>query len=226
MDLDGLLPLPAYSISAAQMIAAPPSTVWQELVGLPMSALTVGFSLTLLRHLPAVLAGRERRVRGSDTFLAATPIPVIYEDRPRQLISGGVSQAWKVIGGQKPPTLDVVGLRDWAEPGWITVVMAFDLVDLPQEGGTRLSTETRIGVTDPETARVFAPYWWAIKASSALIRREVLAQVKRRAERETDDHCAAPDVGARIRSVRHVTTHPPIRSELETPLIRGCQRDS
>ena len=78
MDLDAVLPHPDYSISAARAITAPPSVVWQELVALPLSALSIGFPLTVLRHLPAVLAGRERRTRGSDTFLAATPIPVIF----------------------------------------------------------------------------------------------------------------------------------------------------
>ena len=182
MDLDTVLPRPVYSISAERLISAPPSAVWEELVGLPMSALTVGFPLTALRHLPDVLAGRQRRVSGSDTFLAATPIPVIFRHRPRQLISGGASQAWKVTGAQTPPTLDLAGLRGWAEPGWITVVMAFDLEELPGGRGTRLSTQTRIGITDPATARAFRPYWWLIKAGSALIRREVLKQVQRRAE--------------------------------------------
>jgi hypothetical protein len=52
----------------------------------------------------------------------------------------------------------------------------------PTPGGTRFSTETRILATDPKTRRVFEPYWFLIRASSAAIRREVLRVVAREAE--------------------------------------------
>lgn len=182
MNLDALLPDPAYRIAASRVIDTPPAVVWRELVTLPMSALPGGFLLTLLRHGPDVLVGNERRVSGRDTFLAATPIPVLVCHEPRQLVSAGISQAWKVIGGNRAPVLDAAEFRAWATPGWIKVTMSFDLVEVPGRRGTLLSTETRIGVLDAGTARRFAPYWWMIRAGSVLIRREVLAAVKRRAE--------------------------------------------
>ena len=179
--LDELVPDPSYRISAAVDVLAPPGIVWRSLVALPMSALPTGYPLTLLRHLPGVLALAERRVRGGDTFLDATPIPVVVSDPPRLLISAGLSQAWKPFAAQ-PPALTAEELRDWGQAGWIKVAMSFALHPLPG-GGTRLSTETRVLATDARTARVFAPYWWLIRAGSALIRREVLRAVRRDAER-------------------------------------------
>jgi len=177
---DRLLPDPTYRITSRATIDAPRALVWNELVALPMSSLPLGFALTLLRHLPAVLAGTEQRVRGSDTFLDATPIPVLITDEPRRLVSAGLSQAWKLTGGDRAPALDRAAFERWSGPGWIKVVMSFDLDEL-SPGSTRLTIETRVAATDPATARRFAPYWWAIRAGSALIRREVVARVKRRA---------------------------------------------
>lgn len=178
--LDELLPRPAYRISASRLIAADRQLVWNELVGLPMGALPVGFALTLVRHLPDVLLGVEKRVRSTDTFLDATPIALIISDEPNRLVSAGPSQAWKLFGAQKAPVLDAAGFRSWREPGWIRVAMEFTLTDVA--GATLLSTETRIGVNDARTARAFRFYWWAIRAGSVLIRREVVARVRRRAE--------------------------------------------
>jgi len=181
VNLDDLLANPTYRIAAQQTVAAPRQVVWRELVALPMSALPLGFALTLLRHAPDVITGSERRVRGTDTFLDATPIPVLIDDAPRQIVSAGLSQAWKIVGADAAPRLGLEALHDWSAPGWIKVVMSFDL-DEVSPGSTELRTETRISATDPRTARRFAPYWRVIRASSSLIRREVVAQVKRRAE--------------------------------------------
>ena len=48
--------------------------------------------------------------------------------------------------------------------------------------GTVLSTETRVVATDPRTRRAFAAYWFVIRGSSSMIRREVLRVVAHRAE--------------------------------------------
>jgi hypothetical protein len=183
MNLDTLLPDPAYRIAASLRIDAPPAEVWKQLLTLPMSALPVGFALTVVRHLPDVLASNEKRVTGRTTFLDATPIPVMFTNEPHQVVSAGISQAWKLVGGNGAPSLDMAQFQRWVTPGWIKVVMSFELRGLDENRSTELSTETRIGVTDQGTTRAFAPYWRVIKPSSALIRREVLAKVKRRAER-------------------------------------------
>jgi hypothetical protein len=96
------------------------------------------------------------------------------------VISAGLSQAWRLLGGSTPPHLDAAALRAWSQPGWLKVGMEFRLEPIP--GGTLLSTETRALATDPRTRRVFAAYWFFIRAGSGAIRREVLRTVARRAE--------------------------------------------
>ena len=185
MDLDDVLPRPAYRIDAVRLIRAPASVVWHELVTVTLADLPFTFGLTALRHLPAVVTRRERPVGRHETFLAETPIPVLYQDEPRQLISAGLSQSWRLFGGPVAPLLDLEQFIQWHEPGWAKVAMVFSLQFRPETGKTALATQTRVGFADPATARAFGPYWWAVKGGSALIRREVIRRVQIRAEAAT-----------------------------------------
>ena len=161
-------------------VDAPLTVVWNELHRVTMSALPLGRALEEVRLLPARLAGRKHRPLAGRTFLDVTPIPVIFSERPRVVISAGLSQAWRLLGGAIPPRLDAAALRAWSQPGWIKVGMEYRLTST--EAGTLLSIETRILATDPNTRRAFAAYWFFIRPSSAAIRREVLRIVASRAE--------------------------------------------
>ena len=130
--------------------------------------------------LPARLAGSKHEPLAGRTFLDVTPIPVLFSERPRVVISAGLSQAWRLLGGVTPPHLDAAALRAWSQPGWIKVGMEFRLQSTPL--GTLLSTETRVQATDPRTRRAFAAYWLLIRAGSGAIRREVLRIVAHHAE--------------------------------------------
>jgi hypothetical protein len=180
MTLDEVVPHPQYRMTQCRTVSAPPADVWDELCRVTMSALPLGRALEGARLLPARLAGRKHRPLAGRTFLDVTPIPVLFSERPQVVISAGLSQAWRLLGGLTPPRLDAAALRAWSDPGWIKVAMEFRLEPAP--AGTVLSTETRILATDPRSRRSFAAYWFLIRASSAAIRREVLRVVARRAE--------------------------------------------
>jgi len=68
----------------------------------------------------------------------------------------------------------------FAEPGWAK--MAIDLRAVPDTGGARLETETRILLTDARARRRFAAYWLVVRPFSGLVRRGWLKAAKRRAE--------------------------------------------
>lgn len=163
----------------SRVIDAPPSVVWDELHRLKLSSLPVTLVLSAVRALPVLLSGRGRG--GLDrTFLDVVPVPVLSSEPPKAVVFGGVLQAWRLTGGEPPPSLDAAGVREFAEPGWVKVGMEFRLA--PSLGGTRLSCETRVGATDPETGRRFQRYWWVVRPGSSAIRWEVLAAVALRAE--------------------------------------------
>lgn len=180
MDLDELIPLPRYRMRHSRAINASVDNVWDALHELTVSALPLTWSLEALRLLPARLTGKTHPPLAGRSFLEITPIPVLVSDRPRRVISGGITQAWRLTGGAVPPVLDAPGLRAWSEPGWLKVAMEFRLDRT--RAGTLLTTETRVVATDPHSDRAFARYWLVIRPFAAAIRREVLRAVARRAE--------------------------------------------
>jgi hypothetical protein len=180
MNLDDVVPNPDYRMVHARAVAACPSVVWDELQRVTMSALPLGWTLETVRLLPARLTGRKHQPLAVRSFLDVTPIPILFSKRPDIVVSAGLSQAWRLLGGMTPPHLDATALRAWSQPGWIKVGMEFGLE--PVQIGTLLTTETRVLATDPATRRAFARYWFLVHWSSAAIRREVLRTVAHRAE--------------------------------------------
>src|SRR5437763_11920778 len=180
MTLDEVVPHPQYRMCHARSISAPSTAVWDELGQVTMSALPLGYALESIRPLPARLAGRRHQPLAGRTFLDVTPIPVLFCERPRVVISAGLSQAWRLLGGSVPPHLDAAALRAWSEPGWIKAGMEFRLEPVP--AGTLLSTETRVLATDPKTRRAFPAYWLVSWARRSAIRREAFNVLARRAE--------------------------------------------
>jgi hypothetical protein len=180
MDLDDVIPDPQYRLRQSRVIEAPPPVVWDELHRVTMAALPLGHALEGARVLPARLSGRKLQPLAGRTFLDVTPIPVVFSQRPQIVISAGLSQAWRLLGGLTPPQLAGPALRAWAQPGWIKAGMEFRLE--PVAAGTLLSTETRVRATDAKTRRAFGAYWFVIRSSSRAIRSELLKVVARRAE--------------------------------------------
>ena len=181
MDLDDVVPEADHGTRQSRVIDAPASVVWEELHRLQVTSLPVTLLLSGARALPVVLSGKGRRRGGLDrTFLDVVPIPQLASDPPSHVLFGGVLQAWRLTGGERPPVLDAAGVREWSEPGWVKVGMEFRLT--PAVGGTRLSCETRVVATDPGTRRRFGLYWLAVQPGSSAIRWELLTAVALRAE--------------------------------------------
>ena len=183
MNLDDLVPVADHVTRQARVIEAPRSVVWDELHRLKLSALPVTLGLSAVRALPVLLAGKGRG--GLDrTFLDVVPIPVLSSERPSAVVFGGVLQAWRLTGGEKPPALDAAGVREFAEPGWVRIGMEFRLTSAV--GGTHLSSETRVAATDAATRRRFSRYWLVVGPGSSAIRWEVLTAVALKAEARAD----------------------------------------
>ena len=60
--------------------------------------------------------------------------------------------------------------------------LAMDFRLTPEDGGTTLSSETRVAATDPASRRRFAVYWLVVGPGSTAIRWELLTAVQVRAE--------------------------------------------
>ncbi len=180
MHLDDVVPAPDHVTSQSREIAAPPEVVWEELKRVTLSSLPLSTLLIGVRFLPAVLLRQGRGLPLDRNFVEVLPIPLLSSEPPSELVFGGVLQPWRMLGGEKVPTLDADALAAWTEPGWVKAAMEFRLT--PTESGTTLHTETRVGATDASARLLFAGYWLFIRTGSSAIRREVLALVAARAE--------------------------------------------
>src|SRR6478735_2847234 len=101
MNLDDVIPAPEHRTRHSHAVSAPPEVVWDELHGVTMSALPLGRTLEAVRLLPARLAGRRHQPLAGRSFLDVTPIPVLWSERPNVVISAGLSQAWRLLGGSR-----------------------------------------------------------------------------------------------------------------------------
>ncbi len=88
-----------------------------------------------------------------------------------------IGRPWTLTGGLR----ETSDFPAFAEPGFAKMALEFRAV--PQHGGARLETETRVFLTDPVSQRRFARYWLVVRPFSGLVRRSWLAAARRRAER-------------------------------------------
>jgi hypothetical protein len=84
-----------------------------------------------------------------------------------------------VVGAAGTPWRPAGGIRPFAEAGPGTVRMAADLRAEPlANGGSRLTTETRVAAVDAAARRRFLRYWRLVGPFSALIRRRWLRAIR------------------------------------------------
>ena len=180
MDLDDVLPNSHYVTRQSRWIDAPPDVVWEELHAVRLSGLPVTVVLSAARFLPVLLSGHGLGHLRDRPFLEALPVPLLASEEPESVVFGGVLQAWRLRGGEEPPSLDAEELQRWIQPGWVKAVMDFRLRAV--RGGTELSSETRVLATDPATRKRFSFYWVFVQPGSTAIRWEVLTAVQLKAE--------------------------------------------
>ena len=88
-------------------------------------------------------------------------------DRPDELVLSAVGRFWKLEGDVRRVSPDE--FVTFNEPGFAKAVV--NLYAQAVDGGTILSTETRVKPTDAEARRTFRRYWRVVMPGSALIRR-------------------------------------------------------
>ncbi|MGY1803065.1 hypothetical protein ACI78T_07275 [Blastococcus sp. SYSU D00922] len=180
MELDDVLPNSHYVTRQSRWIAAAPEVVWEELHAVRLSGLPVTVVLSAARFLPVLLSGHGLKQLHDRPFLDALPVPLLSSTENESVVFGGALQAWRLRGGEDPPSLDAEELARFIQPGWVKAVMDFRLK--PVRGGTELSSETRVLATDPDTRGRFSWYWMVVQPGSTAIRWEVLTAVQLRAE--------------------------------------------
>jgi hypothetical protein len=177
--LDRVLPQFAHREEHAIVVDAAPEVVWAALHEVRGTDLPLTRVLTMIRGL-----GSRRAPTPLLEVFTARGFSIVIDDAPRQLAAAGAGQPWALRGGEIARLPDLAAVAAFDRPGFVVMAVSFALEPLGGHAGgrTRLTTETRVQPTDGGATHRFRRYWWAIRAGSGLIRRELLRAVRRRAE--------------------------------------------
>ncbi len=153
-SLDEFLPTYEFSERHSIEIGAPPERIEAALRAVTLADSPVTLALFRLRGLHR---------QASEPFLAGMGrMGDVLEDAPGEgIVLGLAGQFWRLRGGAQDECKAVLDFR---------------------VQGSRLSTETRVHVSDAAARRKFARYWLVVRPFSGLTRRLILRAVKRRAE--------------------------------------------
>jgi hypothetical protein len=165
-------------------VPAPPQVVFAAVKQVTVGEVRLLLPLERLRALPGVLAGRRtfRPSRSAPLLDQFTANVVPLGERPdAEIAAGAVGRFWHPAGGESVSVRTADDFVSFAEPGYAKAAIAF--LVRPEDGGTRVITETRVAGTSPEATRAFMRYWLAIRVGSGVIRRSWLAAIRRRAVR-------------------------------------------
>lgn len=184
--LDAWLPVSHWSTHHDRFVAAPPETVSRAVREVRAGEMRLVRPLVAARSLPSQLLRRgaeQRAAADADTLSAMRQLGFIVLDdvAGADLVLGFAGQPWNpIVSKAVVPGLTPADFDAFERPN--CVKGAYALWTEHEGAGTRLFTETRVYAIDRGAARRFRPYWLVIEPFSALIRRDWLAAIGRRAE--------------------------------------------
>jgi hypothetical protein len=173
----------------AARVRATPEAVYAALRTADLASSPAVRVLFALRALPAaVLRGRaglrEHRARAAAIRLEdfeRQGFSVLEEDPPRELLIGLEGRFWRPSGELR--AVDAASFAGQPPEGTARAAWNF-AVEPHGDGSCTLSTETRILCADAAARRSFRLYWAVVRPGSGLIRRMMLAAIRREAESE------------------------------------------
>ena len=179
--LDDFMPSYSFCEFHEMRVSAPPDSVVAAMHRVGLGDLPA--AVFLMRVRAAALGHRERIEFPRESILDLMSRPetgflVLDASDPREFVGGMVGRAT----APKPPVRTPEQFLAFKEPDGIRV--AFNLrVSDAGDGGTRLTSETRIACNDAASKRIFGCYWRIIYPGSAIIRRvwlDAIADVARK----------------------------------------------
>jgi hypothetical protein len=178
--LDELLPRYHFSEHHERHIAATPAQVWRALHDVTAADIRFFRTLTTIRRFgrsgPEDILNAPAHRPILDVALSTTFVR-LASDTNREIVVGTTVIAPPAAAVPRTPD----EFRTLTALGFAIAAMNFRIEAQP-DGASRLTTDTRVFATDPSTRRRFARYWSLIYPGSALIRRQWLAAVARRAQ--------------------------------------------
>lgn len=180
MLIDSFAPNPDAAEKHSIEIAANHQVVYQAVWTADLGGSGIVKGLLLLRALPQLLLHPGSRPRTKRAITLQTLINagfgVLAEEPGREVLLGVTGPFWRPVGNVLP--FNEADFRGPVRSGVARAVWNFT-VDEMDNGGTILSTETRIICGDRSSRRKFRVYWLFVRPFSGLIRLLMLRTVRR-----------------------------------------------
>jgi hypothetical protein len=203
--LDDFLPDANFTERHSRLVHAPRDRVHAALLELRLSDVSwIATLLLAIRSLPARAIRNRRKkrdgkdrehpsslptrreraapARGNELPLLSAMLDrgfICLANTPEEIVLGAVGEPWKLAA----PPLPLRDAREYCELHDASVAkMGFNFALREVNGGTLVTTETRVSVTDAGVRKKFARYWLLVRYGSGLIRVLCLAALARRAE--------------------------------------------
>jgi hypothetical protein len=184
VTLDDALPQYDFHETHATWVAAPPERALAAAEEVTLAEIPVARALLALRALPALVSRKraaplsvERPIR---ELLESNGFVRLGEEPGREVVYGVAGAFWRPVGNRPIALGDAAAFAAFVDPGNAKAALAFRVE--AENGGARLTTETRVAATDAAAHRSFGRYWRVIRPGSGLIRRAWLGAAQRRAE--------------------------------------------
>jgi hypothetical protein len=180
--LDEFAPVYQFSEYHTLHVKAPPARVYEAIRAVTADEIALFRTLTAIRRFGRKGPESILNAPGTQPILdvaTRTTFLRLAEEADREVVVGTIVAAPPGFRRREIPTAEAY--RDLARPGFAKASMNFR-VEPDGEGGSRLTTETRVFATDEQARRRFARYWRIIYPGSAVLRRTWLQAIRARAE--------------------------------------------
>ena len=176
--------MPAWDVQEVHSthVDAPPPRVYAAILAVTPGETALVRPFLWLRTLPARLAGARRSdaAMWNRPFLAMPGTAVLASAPEREIVVGLIGKFWRIREAERVPVRSREQFLAFDRPGFAVSTLSFHID--AEDGGSRVTTITRVRTTDPSSRRAFIRYWRVIGTGSALLRRTWLRAVKARAE--------------------------------------------
>jgi hypothetical protein len=175
--------LPRWDVSEYHetRVAAAPARTWAAIREADLAASVVVKALLVLRSLPSLLAD-PGAFPGATRFTLDEALRhgfrLLAEAPGREVVIGVTGSFWRPTGNIA--TTDPARFREPVPPGMARA--AWNFVVAEADGGSLLTTETRVLCADEASRRSFRRYWRLVGPFSGLIRHRMLASIRATAE--------------------------------------------
>jgi hypothetical protein len=182
--------LPTFDVSEYHetLVRAPTANAYAAVRGVDLARSRITLLLLAMRGIVALAQPRRARqlygplIRHPSLTLEdiqRAGFVTLGEEPGREIVLGVVGKFWKPGSGIE--RIQAQEFAAWDRPGFGKGVLNFAVRGA--EGGSIVSTETRVQCTDAAARRSFRRYWRLIGPFSGLIRQRALALIKAEAER-------------------------------------------